>query len=319
MGDYKRYKPGNYAENIPNYGMIVKRPVITNSGDTKIAQAAPPGSAQAKAENIAVAQLTYPENKLKKMNSISNYTSATEIFDLAPRTPALLETNRNINIASARAYEPSLSSLKEASASSVKFKPTVDVLIFEVSHYDELVRTPEKKPADYTDYLKKAEAVSKCLYNIIKNLVKSDGEIDETIEAEIEDQIAKNPSLFLRTSMSTAMGKDECDALLSGRNLIILDKVIYKHQDATIGQPAITVTFLDHAIAGALQAYKDSPHLRKLIRFILSVIGPIIVPIKKMLGIGGRRTRRNKRSGKIKKSKRRSSKKTKRRNSSRRN
>ncbi len=308
MKPNKRYKPGNYAENIPNYGMSANRPAITNLDDTKRAQPAEPGSAQANAANIAVAQLTYPENKLKKMNSISDYTSATKIFDLAPRTPALLETNRNINIASARAYEPSLSSLKEASATSVNFKPTVDVLIFEVSHYDELVPTPVKKLVDYKDYLLKADDVSKCLYNIIKNLVKSDGEIDETIESEIEDRIAKNPSLFLRTSMSAAMGKDKCDALLSGRNLIILDKVIYKHQDATIGQPAITVTFLDHAIAGALQAYKDSPHLRKLIRIILSVINPIIDPIRKILGIGGRRTRYNKR---IKKSKRRNKKSNK--------
>ena len=64
MGEYKRYKPGNYAENIPNYGMSAKRSAIINLGDTKMPQAAPPGSAQDNAKNIAV----YAGYVLQKQN-----------------------------------------------------------------------------------------------------------------------------------------------------------------------------------------------------------------------------------------------------------
>jgi hypothetical protein len=294
----------------PSYAAAVKG-ILKNPNDSNMATPAPDGTSQRKAENKANAQLIFSKKKLERLESISKDPEAQKTFGLDQMTPEVLAQNREINIASAIAYDQSSSNLKEASTSSVKFKPTVDVLIFEVSHYNNFVRTPVTPTANYTDYLKKANMVSECLYNIIKNVDEKDGQIDKTIKAEIEKQIALNPSLSLSTSMSAAMEKNTCDAVLSGRNLIILDEVIYKHQDATMDQPAITVTFLDHAIAGALQQYKESPFLIRLIRIILNAIAPI----RKKLGIGGRITRRNKKTSKRRKSKRRS----RRRNSSRKN
>ena len=298
-----------------SYSTAVKKGILKNPNDVNMATPAPIDTDQGKAQIRANQQFGFP---ISRLDSVSEINPNKNPFDGNPKTTKFFQGLRKENLKLAKnAVANSKTSviLKKANTTkSVTFKPTVDVIEFEVSHYNDFEPTPVTAKSNYTDYLKRADEVSICLSNIIKYIVPENGEINDTIETVIEEKISDNPYLLLRQSMSEQIGEDKCDAFLSGPSLIGLDNVYKTYNVSENGDNNIKVTFLDYAIARAVQNYKESGYLTELIRGILT---HIINPIRERLGIGGRRTRRSKRS---KKSKRRTSKRrTLRRNSSRKN
>jgi hypothetical protein len=309
MEPNKRYKPGNYAENIPNYGSLPLGSALKNPDDTKMAQAAPPGSAQAKASETGKIVLEYNDDRtLRRLNTASDIGPPDIRKALSGKNPTP-EDSRNARKEREAAVLEFVESNKDTSlipkkkGKSVSFDEAVIVIEFEVPHYKPFTPTSGPIQSESTRYLQRADEVSKCLSSIIqfKDLKYDDANITAEIERVITENIASKPDLFLRKSISVQIGEDPCNAILSGPNLNDLDEYYYK--------PVEKVTFLDYAIAGAVQQYKNSPYLTKIIKGILNYI---INPIRQRLGIGGRRTRRNKRSKRTKRSK-----KTKRRKPSR--
>lgn len=312
MEQNKRYKPGNYqpgnyAENIPNYGMSATRSVITNSDDTKMEQPAEPGTAQDIASKRGQDMRKVPDTELRRIDSVSNIknTKTRELFSKINPTPKDYENQRGLRTTAVLKYKSNenTSLMPQKKGKSVSFDEAVILIEFEVNHYNPFVPTKGPTQSESTKYLQRAQKVSECLTSIIKFTdLKDDANISEEIERVIKENIDKKPNLFLRESMSTRIGENPCNAILSGPNLNDLDEYYYK--------PVEKVTFLDYAIAGAVQQYKDSPYLTLIIKGILNYI---INPIRQKLGIGGRRTIRNKRSNKSKRSKKsKSSRKSKR-------
>lgn len=295
------------SDKSASYAAIVRKSILKNPGDTKMAQAAPPGSAQAKASEIGRKVFEYNDDrKLRRLNTASDIGQTDIRNALSGKNPTR-EDSRNARKEREDAVSVFVESNKNASSlipkkkgKSVSFNEAVIVIEFEVSHYNPFTPTSGPIQSESDRYLQRAVEVSKCLSSIIQfKDLKDDDNINEEIERAIRENIASKPDLFLRKSISVQIGEDPCNAILSGPNLNDLDEYYYK--------PVEKVTFLDYAIAGAVQQYNGRSYLTSIITGILNYI---INPIRQGLRIGGRRTRRNKRS---KKSKRRSSKKTKRR------
>jgi hypothetical protein len=301
------------SDKSASYAVAVKRGILKNSGDTKMAQAAPPGSAQANASKIAQKVFYYNTEKLGRKNSTSGIVDPEVRQGLTRRdpTPKELKKQRKMRTDAVSVFVESnkdTSLMPQKKGKSVSFNEAVTVIEYEVNHYNDFVPTKGSTQSQSTKYLQRADEVTKCLSSIIQfKDLNDDDNINEEIERVITENIASKPDLFLRKSISVQIGEDPCNAILSGPNLNDLDEYYYK--------PVEKVTFLDYAIAGAVQQYKNSPYLTKIIKGILNYI---INPIRQRLGIGGQRTRRNKRSKKSKHRKsKKSNKKTKRRNSSR--
>jgi hypothetical protein len=300
------------SDKSASYAAIVRKGILKNLGDTKMAREDEPGSAQYNATERGLAVFKYNNpRKLERLYSASeigdpvvskalsskNPTSADFAKQRGMRTKAVLEYKSNENT----------SLMPQKKGKSVSFDEAVILIEFEVNHYNPFVPTKGPIQSESDRYLQRAVELSKCLSSIIQfKDLKEDDNINEEIERAIRENIASKPDLFLRKSISVQIGEDPCNAILSGPNLNDLDEYYYK--------PVEKVTFLDYAIAGAVQQYNGRSYLTSIITGILNYI---INPIRQGLGIGGRRTRRNKLSRKS--IKRRSSKKTKRRNSSRRN
>jgi hypothetical protein len=298
----------NKRHKSENYGSPPLVSALKNPDDWKMAQPAEPGSAQAKASEIGQNVFAYNGRELSRLDSVSGIGSPEirDALSIKNQTPGKLEKQRQMRTEAVLEYKSNndTSLMPQKKGKSVSFDEAVILIEFEVNHYNPFVPTKGPTQSESTIYLQRANEVSKCLSSIIQfKDLKDDDNINEEIERAIRENIASKPDLFLRKSISVQIGEDPCNAILSGPNLNDLDEYYYK--------PVEKVTFLDYAIAGAVQQYNGRSYLTSIITGILNYI---INPIRQGLRIGGRRTRRNKRS---KKSKRRSSKKTKRRNSSR--
>lgn len=292
------------SDKSASYAAIVRKSILKNPGDTQMAQAAPPGSAQAKASEIGQNVLAYNGRELSRINSVSGIGASDIRKALSSKnpTPGDFKNQRGLRTKAVSVYESNkdTSLMPQKKGKSVSFDEAVILIEFEVNHYNPFVPTKGPTQSESAKYLQRAQKVSECLTSIIKfTNLKDDTNISEEIERVIKENIDKKPNLFLRESMSAQIGENPCNAILSGPNLNDLDEYYYK--------PDEKVTFLDYAIAGAVQQYKDSPYLTLIIKGILNYI---INPIRQKLGIGGRRTRRSKKTKRSKKSK--SSRKSKR-------
>ena len=312
MESNKRYKSENYGKNIPNYGSPPLGSALKNPDDWKMAQPAEPGSAQAKASEIGQNVFAYNGRELSRLKSASGISNPVVSKALSSKNPTFEDSKdaRNEREAAVSVFVKSnndTSLMPPKSKTVVNFNEAVILIEYEVAHYKPFTPTSAPKQSQSTKYLQRAQKVSECLTSIIQFTdLKDDDNINEEIERVITENIASKPNLFLRESISEKIGENTCNAILSGPNLNDLDEYYYK--------PVEKVTFLDYAIAGAVQQYKDSPYLTLIIKGILNYI---INPIRQKLGIGGRKNRRSKqkRSNKSKRSKKskKSNKKTKRR------
>jgi hypothetical protein len=281
-----------------SYAAAVKKGILTNPNDAKLARLAPPGTDLRTAQDNA----GKASKVLFRTNSLSTEPrSVQNVFE-----PSRNSTVISSKIVSTLKGMPSVS-FEEGQAkpeSTVKFNELVTVLFIDPEGHS--LSTPSLYPTEQATKAK-LEGLAKDVANCLVRDVTSEADL-ENIRNILDEMIKENPNTVNRSLRVAQMtGTDICTVQFTQPNIAFLNRYYYIYDETN----NIKFSYLDYAVTLAIEKFTQNytSFTGQMKRSLLALYNSIMEYLKGSRG--GRKTRRSKQSKKSKKrklSKRRTSK-----------